>query len=606
MTTLVRNEELRYRNEAFAIHHLIDDCPPFTVVRELLKNAIENAALLTPPGRVEWFTEKVNGVPKIGLRNEGPGMSGDELAELMDLASTAKRLGTDANYGQGAKVSGLKVSPYGMVYRSCKAGRVSQIVLAGEQRPDCDFPVYVKKRQRVRDDQGDTWESVVDVTDDYSHSPDALLRDWTEVLLMGKNADHNTFVELIPTLKAVNWLIRLINCRFYRLPPGIVVSRANITTKQAEKWPRNAEGLGPLTLHWSERHEDVEVEHPKYGVVVVRYCKLKGSWQEDKMGNSRAKTMEAYGAGSRGDHVCLVWRDECYDTTPGWSRISGPFGITFGSANIAVQILLPEGAPVKNNTYRDAIIDRTGNHQPITVEDFADVVRASRPQWIIDYVEEQGRKSCDSGNDVRERLQAFLDFLKIQAQARPAVKDRGEDDGEVDNHDQGDGDENDENADEHSGRERGHKSGVGKRQPSRVVGIPDVRFTTDPGLLEQMIGRAACYSYKDGGSVVFLNPEHWKYLADLDALYDQVGPDEDRRQLAKKVFDEEYKFNAGRYIIISWIFRGKPEWTEKDWESALNKEALTCYLCSPDLLGIAQQKINQRLNTRKMEALDGD
>ncbi len=39
MSETVRNETIRYRNEAFAIQHLIADCPPFTVIRELLKNA---------------------------------------------------------------------------------------------------------------------------------------------------------------------------------------------------------------------------------------------------------------------------------------------------------------------------------------------------------------------------------------------------------------------------------------------------------------------------------------------------------------------------------------------------------------------------------------
>ena len=39
MTETVRNEIICYRNEAFAIHHVIADCPPFTVVRELLKRS---------------------------------------------------------------------------------------------------------------------------------------------------------------------------------------------------------------------------------------------------------------------------------------------------------------------------------------------------------------------------------------------------------------------------------------------------------------------------------------------------------------------------------------------------------------------------------------
>jgi hypothetical protein len=197
LTITVRNETLKYRNEAFAIHHLIDDCPPFTVVRELVKIAEENASQNSPPGRVEWFIEVIDGVRKIGLFNEGPGMSAEDLSRLMDLASTGKTLGTQLNYGQGAKVSALKVSPEGVVYRSCKAGQICQIVLAGECRPEFDFPVYVKRRQMVTDDEGRSWETVLDVTDAYRDREDRpLSADWTEVVLLGRDASHNTTADL--------------------------------------------------------------------------------------------------------------------------------------------------------------------------------------------------------------------------------------------------------------------------------------------------------------------------------------------------------------------------------------------------------------------------
>ena len=97
MRPALQHDQLRYRNEAFAIHHLIDDCPPPTVVRELIKNAVENAVLHKPPGRIEWFVEKVNGVRKLGLYNEGPGMSGDfyisSMSIVPDEASTVALLG---------------------------------------------------------------------------------------------------------------------------------------------------------------------------------------------------------------------------------------------------------------------------------------------------------------------------------------------------------------------------------------------------------------------------------------------------------------------------------------------------------------------------------
>ena len=42
MTQTIRNEAIRYRNEAFAIHHLI----AVRDVRKLPRNAVYNAALL--------------------------------------------------------------------------------------------------------------------------------------------------------------------------------------------------------------------------------------------------------------------------------------------------------------------------------------------------------------------------------------------------------------------------------------------------------------------------------------------------------------------------------------------------------------------------------
>jgi hypothetical protein len=256
-----------------------------------------------------------------------------------------------------------------------------------------------------------------------------LDRDWTEVVLLGRDGTTDTVHEAIPGLRAKNWLMRLINTRFYRFAEGIVVRRTNLTSGQPEN--RNAYGLEELTRNHAERLEDVATTHPRFGPVVIRYCKLRGSYGgEDAQGHSRAKTMEAYGLGTRGDHVCLVWKNECYDMHVSWSQISGAFGVTFGSSNVAIQILLPDNAPVKNNTYRDAIIDKHCDHQPLRVEEFAELARCNRPQWLIEYIEAEARKHCNQ-NGVMERLKAFLDELKASAENRPAVQPGGQDPGEM-------------------------------------------------------------------------------------------------------------------------------------------------------------------------------
>jgi len=215
----VQPEKIKFQNADFAVFHLIDDCPAHTVIQELMRNAVENAAQLTSPGRIEWFSEKVDGVRKLGLFNEGPGMSNEDLRRLMDMASIGKTLGADHNFGQGGKVSALKVSPAGVEYRSCKDGRVCRIVLAAERREGVDHPIYVKRRLHVVDEQGDTWETVLDVTDEYRDRANRPLdREWTEVVLLGKQPDQDTVAELLPDATRTNWLIRQINQRF-GMPP---------------------------------------------------------------------------------------------------------------------------------------------------------------------------------------------------------------------------------------------------------------------------------------------------------------------------------------------------------------------------------------------------
>lgn len=602
MTESIRNETIRYRNESFAIHHLIADCPPFTVVRELLKNAEENAAALQPPGQIEWFIEDVGRVAKLGLFNEGPGMSGDDLARLMDLASTGKTLGLDNNYGQGGKISALKVSPQGVIYRSCKNGRVCQIILAAEQRPGFDFPTYVKKRQLIRDEQGESWEVVIDVTDMFTGRDDRPLdKDWTEVLLLGRDEASETVHELIPGLKAKNWLMRLINTRFYRFAGGIVARHANLTTGQPEN--RNAYGLEELTRNHSERSEDVSALHPRFGPVVIRFSKLRGSYgSDDPDGRSRAKTMEAYGIGTRGDHICLAWKNECYDMHVSWSRVSGAFGVTFGSSNVAIQIQLPDNAPVKNNTYRDAIIDKNGDHQPVRVEEFAELVRCNRPQWLIDYIEAEARKNVNQ-TGVMERLKAFLDELKAAAENQRTVEPEGQEQGEMPQRQRGSarGTGSGNGRHQFDPNSQLNRPALGRRLPSQRPGIPQVYFTEDPAKLEEMCGRAAMYQRED--NAVLLNPCHFKYLEDLDKCCTDAGPDAERRALAKRLFDEEYCFNAGKFVILAWLFKGKADWDDREWEDALSMGALTVHLAEPGSLDEARRRFRQRLNSRKVAAL---
>jgi hypothetical protein len=113
------------------------------------------------------------------------------------------------------------------------------------------------------------------VTDAYANRPRRTLdREWTEVILLGRDAAHNTVAELVPGLTAKNWLMRLINTRFYRLPAGVTVRSANLTTGQQAN--RNAAGLEDLTLKHAERGRQGRSAGARRPRPPVRVCRPRG------------------------------------------------------------------------------------------------------------------------------------------------------------------------------------------------------------------------------------------------------------------------------------------------------------------------------------------
>jgi hypothetical protein len=348
------------------------------------------------------------------------------------------------------------------------------------------------------------------------------------------------------------------------------------------------------TADRSERHDEVVAEHDLLGVVKLRYIKLTGSPDDEGEGYSRSRTAAAYGLGTNGDHVCMVWKNEAYDMRTGWAQLAGSFGILYGSANVAVQILFPDDCPVKDNTYRDALI-RRDDRQRVRVDEFAELVRLNRPQWLLDYITEQQQKHT-SESGVSERLKKFLDELQAQPEHRANVSGTGDDEGESSDSTSGSSTRTGEDGDRTT---QAGKSALAKgRRRAEARGIPDVRFTTDPALLALMKGRAAYYRRDD--NTVFLNQDHFRYTDDLQRLYDEAGEDAERQQLAKKYYDEAYKFRVGCFVVQAWIYKGRADWADSDWEGALKAETLTIHLTSPEALREAQTRFRHKLREGKL------
>jgi hypothetical protein len=209
---------LRVADEDFLVASMIERCPKTMMIRELVMNAIE-AAINAPAAEqaIELMPKWIGGVEKLCIWNSGPGMSSEELHRICDLAaSIGKDKGLDDNFGMGAKVASLPSNRYGLRYRSCKGGLVSEVILC--QRDN----VYGRLR---RMSEAGSLEEVFDVTAACLSEGYDLSRDWTEVVLFGNRADQNTLRDPYEQNPAMNgqWLADYLYHRFYRLPPGLVV-----------------------------------------------------------------------------------------------------------------------------------------------------------------------------------------------------------------------------------------------------------------------------------------------------------------------------------------------------------------------------------------------
>ncbi len=95
---------LTVRNTGFLLDRLGQDCAPLQFVRELTQNSIEaitNAGL--PDGKIVWDYDAISldqdGVFKLSVADNGPGMTGAEMIEYINsLSSSGSSQSIDGNY----------------------------------------------------------------------------------------------------------------------------------------------------------------------------------------------------------------------------------------------------------------------------------------------------------------------------------------------------------------------------------------------------------------------------------------------------------------------------------------------------------------------------
>jgi hypothetical protein len=544
---------LKHADTEWAVRQRVELAPGDMAIRELLQNAIENALLLKRAKDrvirlrgVDWKAPDGQVVRKLSIWNRGPGMTADKLESSLDLAASGeeKRQGPDANYGVGAKVSGLKASPEGLRYRSCHKGVVSEAVIA--KRGD----VYGKLRLFIHG----VWCSVWDATEACSREGYPLNYDWTEVLLMGTEAFQDTVKSLLPEQDSV-WLPQAINRRFYDLS-NLDVRREESATDTTDHG-RRLLGLGGMALDPSE------IVQASFG---GREIGIHYGLQSERAGGG-TETRLGYTS-----HACLVYKNECFDYQDAmpWRRVAPRFGIAHGQGRVAIKVLLPDDYPAVFDQYRKNLErpDRTGI---IHLEDFQEVVFDSRPQWLLEFIASQAPDQMELSDQLKRRLRDLSEMLRGYKELYrasdedldsppPLSKQSESPDAEREDHGL------------RPPRERHKRTNV--PQHEWVKG----GTTEHRGELSQR-----CARYDRKMHKIFLN-EQWEGIEraaeiaviDFQHAKDQAALRADATALVK----EEVLYRATEYVSLALANESFQHWSRADVDAALDCNAISVALCN--------------------------
>lgn len=608
MTNELSVTPLQIDDTDFLIASTIDRCPKTMMIRELTQNALEAASEAADNRKqVVFKVVDFDGVPKLAIWNSGPGMDAQELFQMCDLASSIrKQKGLDANFGMGAKVASLPSNRLGMIYRSCKAGTVSEVILC--QRDGR----YGRLHRRL--DSGEVTD-VIDVTDLAKDEGYNLEDDWTEVRLLGDHEVQDTALNPYdgnPICDA-QWLATYLYHRFYRLPEGVKVV-FNSGTHKLGLGTRNFETmLGRAKAGVFERVDTVDGP----GGIKIHY--FYDPPYEKSPSHNRSISGSIQSALSTGG---VVYKNELYDvkTGRGWSINAPMFGIPFGSKHISVHVELPDDYLVRPEGYRQFLRYLGGEQQQVHFTDFGDIVAQYRPNWLIELIRSFAPES-QSSDDIRDELQKLLDDLRVK-KVSPRITNPGMI--QVDSNagvgtqitkDGGIGGGALQPRTKHTDLNvapTGAKSADLWKDRERAPEIIFLRTAEDIDE-KQLRGRAGRY-YENGQ--LFINMQYPSIAAMQEALelhYATVADIDNMRNAARLQAEKTMILRVGRAVVFALAKQLNKEWDHDSMKQALMPESLS--LAADDFIDSLQSarrsmgrmfRPNRQGDAAETEASEGD
>jgi len=591
----VANEALKIADVAFVVSSQIERAPHWTMIRELTMNAIEAAARADGEKIVHWTSAPWQGTRKAVIWNTGPGMNAAELKAATDLACELnKSLGLDENFGVGAKVSSLASNRLGMRFRSCKNGRVSEVMLGFDESTG----LYVRFARRL---PGGIKDTVIDVTNVAVEEGKTVDFDWTEAMLLGNSEAQDTSARPFASeATEKTYIATSLYRRFYRLPEDVrLVLDANYHRLSGMR------AFVPIGRRFEKfaRAESVRVASRE---LVVHYL-------HDPIVGAGHRTSSTGALGSSTTTCCLVHRDEMYTVMTGneWSAAAPRFGIAFGSKELCVHIELDDDV-ARPSQYRERLITRQGGAD-ILPQDFAIAVRENMPDWVREVIRNASPRRVEDFDDLRKELQNLLDRYKVRMAGRkpdriqgaPSSTDGGEELGGAVAAGAGSGTRSTAMPE----RRRFHEAPDGSTATSlyeitqrapRIVMLELPEDVIEKGLK----GRAAEFILETGD--LFVNGLYEaveRMVSDLAPEFAGQADEENVHRLVTNVARRTLALRVGKATVFALAKRASEDWDEPDMLTALSKESLSIAADNyEESLPLARRRIKEAIKLAQAAA----
>ena len=580
-------ERLTIQDDRFLINRLIAQAPRHTMVREFFMNAQENAALAREGDRaVRIYPTTIEGVRKLTFWNTGPGMDDRELRMATNLSSSInKQMSISENFGIGAKVSGLTVSPAGIRYRSCKAGIVNEVTIGFDEEAETfvRFPVEFK---------GGRKETVFDVTDVVVANGGEVSYDWTEVVLIGEDDNHDTVAYPIgrkfPTDRS--YVTSQIFRRFAEFLPGVEVSIDVSMTKGGGK-DETGRNRSLKTLREVLPHlPNSELVTSDETGVAIRYIH-----DPKHPGYSHSVSAIKNPATSSTTFCALVHKGERYNikTKHAWSAVAPNYGIPFGSTVLTIEIVLPDTAALPNQ-YRDALTT-VDDRNPLTTDDFAKQVRELMPEWVKEVIRTAHPPTDENLEDLQSDLQRLLDEFRLPTPTyskslnlseRTDRSDDGLDEAQWADVDSVDDEEDKFLRGEQSSGKRASDKKVRKapegaklsRESQALERAPTIEILREQSEIEAkgIKGRAGRY-YKDA-QTLFVNGLYSavdRMTAELEVQFAGQAEAESLRAIILRAAQRSTAYRVGKATCYAISKRLVDDWSLEDLDRATSPESLS-------------------------------